>query len=108
MYIAVNRDHLDELVTSIDDNINFISDIVNLFIHDEEVISFVEEKIGKLYYLSSRLYDRELISLKQRAAIYYKNWLSLKDTDKDAAGAFYKKYENLKHEIDSIMFDPPF
>jgi len=60
----------------------------------------VEKSFQDILCYFNRAYNPELVELKRRTRLYYKKWLSLKDTDKERSNAVYLKYLKLKREVD--------
>lgn len=100
--IMINKEYLDDLHKCTEENINFLSTAINMYLHEDELVSCLEGKLNEIMYLITRAYNPELIELKQRSRMYYQKWLKLKDTDKTTANAVYLEYLDVKFKIDTI------
>ena len=102
MNIMLNKEYLDDLYKYAEENIGFISTAINVYLHEDELVCSLEEKLRDIMYLINRAYNPELIELKRRSKMYYQKWLKLKDTDKTTANAVYLEYMDLKFKIEAI------
>lgn len=102
MNIMVNKEYLDDLVTNIKENTDFISTAVNYFIHENELVVIIVGKLNEILYYINRVYNPELVELKRQSRIYYQKWLGLKDTDKNTAEVVYLEYMKLKCKIEAM------
>lgn len=98
----LNKEYLDDLYKCSEENISFISTAINMYLHEDELICCLEGKLNEIMYLMNRVYNPELIELKQRSRIHYQKWLKLKDSDKATANAVYLEYLDLKFKIEAI------
>lgn len=98
----VNKESIEDLYKYAEENIDFISTAINMYLHEDELISCLEGKLRGIMYLINRAYNPELIELKQRSRMCYQKWLKLKDAHKTTANAVYLEYLDLKFKIETI------
>ena len=105
MNIMVNKEYLEDLHRCISDNLDFFSTAVNMYISDDELPGLKEVLLSRMsditYYLN-KVYNLELLELKQKARTYYQTWLKLKDIDKNTAQSAYFEYIDIKRKIAEI------
>lgn len=105
MNIMVNKEYLDDLHQCISDNMDFLSTAVNMYIQESELPGLKEvlsSKLSDITYYLNKVYNPELVELKQQARIYYQTWLNLKDIDKSTAQSAYFEYLDIKIKITQI------
>lgn len=105
MNIMVNKEYLEDLYRCICDNLDFFSTAVNMYISEDELPGLKDALLSKMsditYYLD-KVYNLELVELKQQARTYYQTWLHLKDIDKNTAQSSYFEYLEVKKKIAEI------
>ena len=99
MYVMLRKEYVEDLYRCLEKNMDSACSIINTFVHDNELAAALEEKFREVLYYFKRAYNPELVELKRRTRLYYKKWLSLKDTDKITSNAVYLKYLKLKHKV---------
>jgi hypothetical protein len=105
MKIKVNKEYLEDLYRCICDNMDFFSTAVDMYISEAELPGLKEvllSKVSDISYYLNRVYNPELMELKQQARTYYQTWLHLKDIDKNTAQSSYFEYLNVKRKIAEI------
>lgn len=107
MNIMVNKEYLEDLYRCVSDSLDFFSTAVNMYISDDKLPGLKEVLLSKMssitYYLN-KVYNLELVELKQQARTYYQTWLKLKDIDKNTAQSSYFEYLNIKRKIAEIKY----
>jgi hypothetical protein len=99
MKILLNKEDIDELHDCIEKNIDLTMIIINNHVHNDELISVLEEKFREILYYLDKAYNPELVELKRQSRLYYQKWLGLKDKDKSTANVVYLEYMKLKFKI---------
>jgi hypothetical protein len=97
--VMVNKEHIEDLHRCIEKNIDFTANIINNYVHNDELAAVLEEKFREILFYLDRAYNPELVELKRRARMYYQKWLGLKDKDKNTANTVYLEYLKLKYKI---------
>lgn len=99
MRIMVNKEYLEDLYRCICDNMDFFSTAVNMYISEDELPGLKEVlliQVSHISYYLNRVYNSELMELKQQTYTYYQTWLHLKDIDKNTAQPSYFEYLNVR------------
>lgn len=105
MNIMVNKEYLEDLYRCVSDNLDFFSTAVNMYVSDNELPGLKEvllSRIDSITYYLNKVYNLELMELKQQARTYYQTWLNLKDIDKNTAQSSYFEYLDVKRKIAEI------
>jgi response regulator RpfG family c-di-GMP phosphodiesterase len=103
MNIMINKECLDDLYQCLERNLGFLSSGIELYTPDKKIKNILNEKLDEIRYYIKKVYDPELIELKQKARSYYQTWLKLKDTDNKTAQAAYFEYLEIKRKIEYIL-----
>lgn len=105
MNIMVNKEYLEDLYRYTSKNLDFFSAAVNMYISDKELPGLKESLLSRIdaitYYLN-KVYNLELVQLKQQARTYYQTWLRLKGIDNNTAQSSYFEYLDVKRKIAEI------
>ena len=102
MYVMLKKEDVEDLYRCLEKNMDSAYSIINTYVPDDELAAALEEQFRDVLYYLKRAYDPELVALKRQTRLYYKKWLSLKDTDKATSNAAYLKYLELKRRVDAI------
>lgn len=102
MNILLNKEHLDELYRCTKENIEFISNIINVHVRKSELVSVLNRKLSEIMEYLNKVYNLELIELKRESEVHYQKWLKLKDTDINEANIAYLQYMKVKTKINEI------
>lgn len=92
----------DELYKCTKENIEFISNLINIYVRKSEVVSVLNRKLNDIMYYLNEVYNLELIELKLEAEVHYQKWLKIKDADINAAKIAYLQYMKVKTKINEI------
>lgn len=104
MNMMVDKDALEDLYRCTVKHTSLISTVVCQHIQNDELVGFIEGKLNDIVYLLNRVYNPELLNLKQRARLHYQKWLALKDKEPHTANAVYLEYLMIKTQINTIEF----
>ena len=104
MKMMVNKDDMEELYRCTVEHTSMISTLVCQNIRNDELVGFIEGKLNDILYMLNRVYNPELLNLKQQARLHYQKWLALKDKEPYTANAVYIEYLQVKAQIDRIEF----
>lgn len=100
MDIGVSKEYLDDLYQcAVEKNSYQLFAGIELHITDIEARNFLKEKLDEIICRIKRVYNPELVELKQQARLYYRTWLHLKDIDKKTAREVYADYLDTKRKI---------
>ena len=99
MNVMVNKECMEDLHRCIEKNIDFATNVINNYVHNDELAAVLEEKFREILYYLDRAYNPELVELKRQSRMYYQKWLGLKDKDKNTANAVFLEYMKLRYKI---------
>ena len=99
MYVMLKKEDVEDLYRCLEKNMDSAYSIINTYVPNDELAAALQEKFQNVLYYLKRAYDPELVALKRQTRLYYKKWLSLKDTDKATSNAAYLKYLKLKRRV---------
>jgi|JFJP01.1.fsa_nt_gi hypothetical protein len=102
--MMVNKDDLEDLYQCTVKHTSLISTVVCQNIRNDELVGFIEGKLNDILYLLNKVYNPDLLNLKQQARLYYQKWLALKDKEPKTANAVYMEYLQMKAQINTIEF----
>ena len=102
--MMVNKEDLEDLYQCTVKHTSLISSVVCQNIRNDELVGFIESKLNDILYLLNKVYNPELLNLKQQARLYYQKWLALKDKEPKTANAVYMEYLQMKAQINTIEF----
>lgn len=102
MSIAPDRECLDDLYRCTKENIKYISAVINVHVRRKEIAALLERKLDEIMYYLNRVYNLELMELKNQSKRHYLKWLAVKDIDKKTADAIYMDYLRLECKIKGI------
>ena len=100
--LMVNKDDMEDLYRCTVKHTSLISTVVCQHLRNDELVGFIEGKLNDILYLLNRVYNPELLNLKQQARLYYQKWLALKDKEPQTAHAVYVEYLQVKAQINTI------
>jgi hypothetical protein len=98
----VNKEYLEDLYQCIEQTVGFLSSVIELYIENSDIKEVIKEKLNGISFYIKRVYDLELIELKQKARMHYQTWLHLKDIDSKTAQFSYFEYLDTKRKIELI------
>ena len=104
MNMMVNKDDMEELYRCTGEHVSIISTVICQHIRNDELIGFIDGKLNDILFLLNRVYNPELLNLKQQARLYYQKWLALKDKEPQTANSVYIEYLQMKAQINTIEF----
>lgn len=99
MNVMVNKEYIEDLHRCIEKNIDFSTNVINNYVHNDELAAVLEEKFREILYYLDRAYNPELVELKRQSRMYYQKWLGLKDKDKNTANVVFLEYMKLRYKI---------
>ncbi len=99
MYVMLKKEDVEDLYRCLEKNMDSAYSIINTYVPDDELAAALQERFQDVLYYLKRAYDPELVALKRQTRLYYKKWLSLKDTDRATSNAGYLKYLKLKRKV---------
>lgn len=102
--MMVKKEDLEDLYQCTVKHTSLISSVVCQNIRNDELVGFIESKLNDILYLLNRVYNPELLNLKQQARLRYSKWLALKDKEPHTANVVYLDYLQIKAQINTIEF----
>ncbi len=102
MNMMVDKNALEDLYQCPVKHTSLISTIVCQHIQTDELVGFIEGKLNDILYLLNRVYNPELLNLKQLARLHYQKWLALKDKEPHTANTVYLEYLSIRAQINMI------
>jgi hypothetical protein len=102
LYVMLKKEYVEDLYRCLEENMDAAYNIINTYVPDDELSAALDEKFREMLYYLNRAYNPELVELKRRTRLYYKKWLSLKNTDKVTSNAVYLKYLKLKRKVTAM------
>ncbi len=102
----VNKENMDDLVMNVQKNVSFIATAITMYLHEDELVNVIDEKLNEIMFFINRAYNPELVELKRQSRIYYQKWLLIKTVDPNTAKSVYLEYMKLKCRID--LMEIPF
>lgn len=102
--MMVKKEDMEDLYQCTVKHTSLISTVVCQNIRNDELVGFIEGKLDDILYLLNRVYNPELLNLKQQARLHYQKWLVLKDKEPHTASVVYLEYLQIKAKINTIEF----